>query len=66
MQSPANYRKAMSEVNDWWADSSDERCVLEITDRDDVGTDLRAPQRDDTGHVHRAYALVPRVRPLIT
>ena len=56
----------MSEVNDWWADSSDERCVLEITDRDDVGTDLRAPQRDDTGHVHRAYALVPRVRPLIT
>src|ERR1700694_5127716 len=36
-------------VNRWGEDSPDERYWLEVTNRDDLGADLNAPQRDETG-----------------
>lgn len=49
-------------VNTWWYDDPAERFFMETTDRSDLGVDLHAPQADDAGHAHVAYALVPCVR----
>jgi hypothetical protein len=49
-------------VNEWWANDPAEIYFLETTDRPDIGVDLKAPQADDAGHAHHAYALVPHVK----
>jgi hypothetical protein len=49
-------------INDWWADNLGERYWLEITDRDDLGTDLNAPKVDDAGNPYWSYNLVRYVR----
>ena len=48
---------------DWWDGSTDERYWCEITDRADVGEDLRTPQQDETGKKHWSYSLVQSVVP---
>jgi len=50
-------------VNRWWQNDPAEIYLLETTDRADIGVDLKAPQADDAGHAHHAYALVPHARP---
>jgi hypothetical protein len=52
----------MSELNRWWEGLPSERYWMEITDRDDVGSDLFAPQFDDGGRAHWSYNLVTEVR----
>jgi hypothetical protein len=36
-------------VNRWWENDPKEHFWLEVTDRDDLGTDLNAPRVDETG-----------------
>lgn len=46
----------------WWDGKPDEQYWLETTDRPDIGVDLKAPQRDDSGAEHPAYALIRDTR----
>jgi hypothetical protein len=50
-------------VNRWWRRDPSERYWLEITNRDDIGTNLLAPQVNDQGVEYWSYALVREVRP---
>jgi len=50
-------------INAWWAEQSNERFWMEITDRDDLGHDLRAPQTNGTGGEEWSYTLVTYTRP---
>jgi len=50
-------------VNRWWQGLEDEVYWLELTDREDLGSDLRAPQADDTGTTNWRYSLFREVRP---
>lgn len=47
----------------WWIDRGDERYWLEVTDRSDVGTNLKAPQRNESGGEFWSYSLVLEVEP---
>jgi hypothetical protein len=49
-------------INDWWGTNSEERFWLEITDREDLGGDLHAPKRDQSGRETWSYELVRYVR----
>lgn len=51
------------ELHEWWAGDPSERFWLEITDREDLGTNLWAPQLDDGGRPTWSYELVTAVRP---
>jgi hypothetical protein len=46
----------------WWDGSPTERYWLEITDREDLGVDLKAPQTGDSGREVWSYSLVKEVR----
>ena len=50
-------------VNEWWAEQRHQRYWLEITDREDLGADLHAPQVDGSGRPNWTYDLVRYVRP---
>ncbi|KAA6214889.1 EVE domain-containing protein [Streptomyces albofaciens JCM 4342] len=50
-------------VNRWWRHDPHERYWLEITNREDIGTNLLAPQVNDRGEEYWSYALVREVRP---
>lgn len=50
-------------VNKWWRHDPTERYWLEITNREDIGTNLLAPQVNDRGEEYWSYALVREVRP---
>lgn len=50
-------------VNRWWGQDPGERYWLEITNREDIGTNLLAPQVNDRGEAYWSYALVREVRP---
>ncbi|MEW2467652.1 DUF3883 domain-containing protein [Streptomyces sp. NPDC046994] len=50
-------------VNRWWRHDPNERYWLEITNREDIGTNLHAPQVNDRGEEYWSYALVREVRP---
>lgn len=45
-------------MNRWWDNDPTERFWLEITDRPDLGVDLRAPQTGDSGAPQWSYSLV--------
>jgi hypothetical protein len=47
----------------WWINDPTERYWLESTDRKDLGTDLRAPEFDDTGKVNWRYTLFKDAAP---
>lgn len=55
-------RGAMA-INKWWRHDPHERYWLEITNREDIGTNLLAPQANDRGEEYWSYALVREVRP---
>jgi hypothetical protein len=48
---------------EWWRGDVGQRFWLEITNRDDVGRNLIAPQHDDAGRDYWSYGLVSAVRP---
>ncbi|MFF3328886.1 DUF3883 domain-containing protein [Streptomyces sp. NPDC002888] len=50
-------------VNRWWRHDPNERFWVEITNREDIGTNLLAPQVNDRGEEYWSYALVREVRP---
>jgi hypothetical protein len=50
-------------ISEWWAGDPSERFWLEITDRETLGQDLYAPQRDQSGHETWSYSLVSHVNP---
>jgi hypothetical protein len=47
----------------WWEDSKDERYWCEITDRHDIGADLKCPQTDGEGRSYWSYSLIRSVWP---
>jgi hypothetical protein len=50
-------------INDWWAGDPAERYWMEITDREDLGDDLRAPTLNGTGKPYWGYTLVTETQP---
>lgn len=44
-------------MNKWWAEDASERYWLEVTDRHDLGADLRAPTTDESGRENWRYSL---------
>ncbi|MGW1036843.1 protein NO VEIN domain-containing protein [Streptomyces antibioticus] len=50
-------------INKWWGSDPNERYWVEITNREDIGTNLLAPQVDDSGRPYWSYTLVREVRP---
>jgi hypothetical protein len=49
-------------INNWWESVQGERYWLETTDRDDMGSDLHTPQRDDGGNEHHSYSQILLIR----
>lgn len=47
---------------DWWATESQERYWCEITDRVDIGADLKCPQADKRGSSYWSYSLIREVQ----
>ncbi len=47
----------------WWSEDPQERYWLEATDREDIGTDLRAPLTDSGGRPNWRYTLFREARP---
>ena len=52
----------MMRIHQWWSDRPDERFWLEITDRIDPGTNLKAPQTGEKGQDVWSYSLLRYVR----
>lgn len=50
-------------INNWWQSDQRESYWMEITDRDDLGTSLWAPQRDGSGGESWSYTLLTYVEP---
>lgn len=48
-------------IRDWWAGIPEERYWVEVTDRDDLGSDLIAPTTGHTGKATPTYSLVSHV-----
>lgn len=47
----------------WWDGLSHERYWCEVTDRSDVGSDLKAPQKNEAGRDYWSYSLIEHVVP---
>lgn len=50
-------------INNWWEADPAERYWMEITDREDLGEDLKAPKTDGVGGESWTYTLVSYVQP---
>jgi hypothetical protein len=53
----------MSRKEDWWANDPDEIYWCEITDRPDLGADLKCPQHNEKGGGYWSYELMLQVQP---
>ncbi len=49
-------------INEWWTDDPAQKYWMEITDRDDIGAELRAPQLADDDKPEWGYELVRFVK----
>jgi hypothetical protein len=49
-------------LHSWWETLSNERFWLEVTDRLDLGVNLKAPQFNEHGKEFWSYSLVPQIR----
>lgn len=49
-------------MNNWWGESPDECYWCEVTDRNDLGADLKAPKLNKTGGEYWGYSLIQNVR----
>lgn len=59
----AGSEAAAAPVNRWWLSDPRQRYWMEVTARPDIGTDLRAPQADESGRWYWGYGLINEVRP---
>lgn len=59
----ANSNAPAATVNRWWLGRPRQRFWVEVTSRSDVGTDLRAPQTDESGQWYWGYGLINEIRP---
>lgn len=50
-------------INAWWAEKPEENYWMEITDRDELGNDVTAPQWNGAGREEWSYILVTYVKP---
>jgi hypothetical protein len=50
-------------MSNWWDGSSRERYWCEVTDRTDIGSDLKAPQKNEAGQDYWSYSLMKYVVP---
>ncbi|WP_412516468.1 DUF3883 domain-containing protein [Actinomadura madurae] len=50
-------------LNRWWEEDPTERFWMEITDRPDLGSNVRALQRNGTGGEFWSYSLVTEIKP---
>lgn len=46
---------------EWWDGRPSERYWCEVTDRGDIGSDLKAPQKDESGQDYWSYSLIADV-----
>jgi len=53
----------MPEINEWWRADPGERFWLEVTRRQDLGTNLKAPQTNENGNSYWNYSLIKHLRP---
>jgi hypothetical protein len=64
---PSQLRRSAGQVavrlNEWWHDDPAECYWLEITDRDDLGANVQALQRDGSGRENGSYALMTALQP---
>lgn len=51
----------MAEINRWWA-RSDEIYWLEVTQHNDIGTNLKSPQADEHGKDFSSYSLIKEIK----
>lgn len=51
------------EMANWWDGQSNERYWCEVTDREDLGADLKAPQKDEANQNYWSYSLIEQVLP---
>ena len=47
----------------WWVSQPEERYWLEITDREDLGVNLKAPQTNEDGQEYWSYSLIRAISP---
>jgi hypothetical protein len=50
-------------MTNWWAGDPDERYWCEVTDRADIGADLKAPKHDEAGQEYWSYTLIAEIQP---
>jgi hypothetical protein len=50
-------------INQWWVDDPAQKYWMEVTDREDLGGELRAPQKADDGLPEWGYELVRFAQP---
>lgn len=50
-------------IHDWWSGRDDEIYWLEVTDRNDIGANLKAPQTNERGNEFWSYSLLNHVQP---
>jgi hypothetical protein len=48
-------------INPWWTNHDREIYWLEVSERDDTGADLKAPQENESGREYWSYSLVREV-----
>lgn len=53
----------MADLNTWWSNRPDEKFWLEVTGRDDLGGNLKAPQTNEQGRPFWSYSLVRELQP---
>jgi hypothetical protein len=51
----------MSSIHRWWHDQTNERYWLEVTDRPDIGINLKAPKTNETGKDFWSYSILREV-----
>jgi hypothetical protein len=59
-------KRPMGEMKDmpyWWEDHPEERFWCEITDRNDIGADLKCPQRNESGGHYWSYEFINQISP---
>jgi hypothetical protein len=52
----------MVQINRWWAGSPRENLWLEVTRRDDIGVNLKAPQTNEKGEDYWSYSLIHEIQ----
>jgi hypothetical protein len=53
----------MSNIYRWWHQRGEERYWLEVTDRPDIGVNLKAPKTNEKGKDFWSYSLLQEVKP---